>query len=655
MDKETVKPALASGDNAGTATPSPSEAPGKSGARSPGGKKMAALSMAALGIVYGDIGTSPLYALREAFYGDYRVAVTPDNVLGVLSLMFWSLVIIVSIKYLTFILRADNRGEGGVIALTALLLGPSTASRKGRWFLVAMGLFGASLLYGDGMITPAISVLSAIEGLRNITPSLEPFVVPTTVVILATLFLVQHRGTARVGSVFGPVILTWLVVIAFWGVRAILACPQVLAAVFPWYGIAFLMYHRGQGFLALGAVFLVVTGAEALYADLGHFGSRPIRLTWFAFVLPALLLNYFGQGAKLLLSPSAAMHPFYALVPAWALIPMVVLAAAATIIASQAVISGAFSLTRQAIQMGFLPRLRIVHTSAHHQGQIYLPPVNWALMIACIGLVLGFRSSNGLAAAYGVAVTSTMLISTILFFHVAYLGWKWPLPAIGALTGFFLIVDITFFAANLSKILHGAWFPLVIGGMVFTLMVTWRKGRDYLWAQIQKQALPFDRWWSEISATQPLRIGRKAIFLTGNPNIVPFALIHNLTHNQVLHSEVVILYFATENVPRVALDQKVTVDRLGGGFFRVTAHFGFMENPDIAKVFALMRDQGLDYRPENTSFFLGRQTLLISEKPAMGAWRAKLFAYMSRNALDAATFYEIPPEQVMEVGVQLPL
>jgi KUP system potassium uptake protein len=619
------------------------------------GHRLAARSLSALGVVFGDIGTSPLYALRECFHGEYGIAATPQNLLGILSLMFWALLVIVTLKYLTFILRADNHGEGGVIALMSLIPVEGFTKRASTGIFVVMGLFAASLLYGDGMITPAISVMSAIEGIRFITPVFKPYVIPITIGILTGLFLLQHRGTARVGTLFGPVVFLWLFIIGFLGFVQILADPKILVAVLPWYGFDFLLKNHLRGFVVLGAVFLVVTGAEALYADIGHFGKRPIRLAWIALVLPSLFLNYFGQGALLLSRPGEAYHPFYALVPSWGIIPMVILATAATIIASQAVITGAFSVTKQAIQLGYLPRLSIVHTSAKFMGQIYVPPVNWVLMLATIGLVAGFRSSGKLAAAYGVAVTSTMLISTILFYVVARKRWLWSRIAAGTPTVVFLLVDLSFFGANISKILHGAWFPLVVGACIFMLMTTWKRGREIVGAQVKDHMLSFEQFQKTILTDTLHRVKGHAVFLTGNPNVVPAALLHNVTHNKVLHSEIVFLHFVTDNIPRVPNDQKIEMNKLGSGFHRIIAHYGFMEFPNVSNTMSLMREKGIDFKLENTSFFLGRATLLPGKGSRMNLWRRHLFAFMSRNATDAVAYYDIPSDRVIEVGVQFEL
>ena len=616
-------------------------------------KRLLTLSIAALGVVFGDIGTSPLYAIRECFYGDFGIAVTPANVLGVLSLIFWSLILVVSVKYLTFILRADNHGEGGIIALTSLIRPRGLMKMEGKWILVAVGVFGACLLYGDGMITPAISVMSAIEGMGVITHQLDPYIIPVTVIILAGLFLLQPRGTGSVGALFGPVIFVWFCTLGVLGFLQVIKNPVIFRALLPWHGFDFLLRNHVHGFLVLGAVFLVVTGAEALYADMGHFGRRPIRLVWFVLVLPALLLNYFGQGAVLLTNPQAANDPFYAIVPSWGMIPMVFLATAATIIASQAVISGAFSLTRQAVQLGYLPRIKIVHTSAKQIGQIYVPLVNWVLMVSTIGLAVGFHSSSKLAAAYGVAVTSTMLISTILFFVVAREKWKWPSIGIFVFLIFFLVIDTSFFLANISKIFHGAWFPLVIGAIVFTIMITWKQGRELLWSRLRRRTLSLDKFLQSIAHDPPLRVDGQAVFLTGNPDVVPVALMHNLKHNKVMHNQIAFLNFRTREVPRVPNNEKVEVEKLGSGFYRIVAWYGFMEEPKIKNIFSLAREKGLDFDPDKVSYFLGREKLTISDSPGMWRWRIKLFSFMSRNAMEAADFFNLPGSKIVELGVTL--
>lgn len=616
-------------------------------------KHLATLSLAALGVVFGDIGTSPLYAIRECFHGEYSIPVTQGNVLGVLSLLIWALLLIVTLKYLTFIMRADNEGEGGILALTSLIISQSKKNKSERWFLVGIGLFGAALLYGDGMITPSISVLSAVEGIQLIAPSFTPFMIPVTIAILAGLFLFQHHGTAKLGSFFGPIILIWFTSIGLCGLVEIIRYPQILQAVFPWYGISFLMNNHIHGFMVLGAVFLAVTGAEALYADMGHFGRRPIRLTWLILVLPSLLLNYFGQGAVLLSEPEKSYNPFYALVPSWGLIPMVILATLTTIIASQALITGVFSLTQQGIQLGYIPRLTVRHTSASHIGQIYVPAANWSLMFATIALVAGFGSSSKLAAAYGVAVTATMLISAILFYYVARDHWKWNRLAINLLMGSFLIIDLSFFGASITKLFHGAWFPLVVGFVLFTVMLTWKQGRKLLMKQIQDRTLSVSEFVESLALQQPQRVKGQAIYLTANPDVVPMALLHNMRHNKVLHSEVGLLHFSTERVPRVPNSRKVEVVQLNYGLYKIIARYGFMEYPNIRQVLALANQQGMHFRTEAISYFLNREKIVTGMKSKMSNWRKKLFALMARNALSATSYYDLPSGQVIEIGVQV--
>jgi len=619
------------------------------------GARLSPLTLAALGVVYGDIGTSPLYAIRECFHGEYGIAVTHENVWGVLSLIFWALIMIVTVKYLTFVLRADNHGEGGVIALTALLK-PVNPKKTGRRFgLALLGLFGACLLYGDGMITPAISVLSAVEGIRIITPVFKPYVIPVTIVILGGLFFLQRRGTAKVGSLFGPVILAWFLILAALGTTQIVLNPEILVAVFPWHGIRFLIHNKLGGFVVLGAVFLVVTGAEALYADMGHFGKTPIRLAWIGLVFPALILNYFGQGAVLLARPEMSHHPFYALVPGWAMVPMVILATVATIIASQAVISGAFSLTQQAIKLGYLPRLRVTHTSASHIGQIYIAPVNWVLMICAIALVAGFQSSSKIAAAYGVAVTATMLITTTLFFVVMRKKWGWNAMAALLLTGIFYLVDIPFFGANISKIFHGAWFPLAIGAMIFVVMLTWKDGSEILRSKMKSLTPKLEKFQEMLENDPPQRIKGLAVFLTRSHDIVPAALMHNVKHNKILQSNLVFLNIRTEEIPRVPNFEKIEIEKLGAGVHRIIAHYGFMEEPKIDTIFALSRDKGLNLEMKDASFFLGREKIGISDNPKMSRWRSNLFIFLSRNSMDVISSFGIPLDQVIEVGVQLDL
>ncbi|HEY7744938.1 MAG TPA: potassium transporter Kup [Desulfuromonadales bacterium] len=619
----------------------------------PQGRYLLVLSLAALGVVYGDIGTSPLYAMRECFHGPHALPVTTWNVLGVLSLIFWSLVLVISVKYLVFILRADNQGEGGILALTALVSPERTQAKGGRLLLILMGLFGAALLYGDGMITPAISVLSAVEGLEIVTPVFAPYVIPITVVILVVLFFFQHHGTAGVGVIFGPVTLVWFAVLALLGITKIVQHPIVLTAVSPHYALEFFLRNGWTGFLVLGSVFLVVTGGEALYADMGHFGTRPIRLAWFGLVLPALLLNYFGQGALLLARPETVSNPFYLMAPSWALIPMVVLATAATVIASQAVISGAFSLSMQAVQLGYSPRLDIEHTSARERGQIYLPAINWLLMLCCIGLVIGFRSSSNLAAAYGIAVTTTMVVTTLLFFFLTRDRWRWPLPLALLLCGSFLVFDLAFFSATIAKIAHGGWFPLTVAAVIFTLMSTWKRGRRILAAQLQAGALPLEDFRASIQLSPPQRVPGTAVFMSGNLRVIPSALLHNLKHNKVLHQRLVVLSVVTEEIPHVPASRRVTLEAVGEGMYQMVLRYGFMEEPNIPAALAGVELDGWKFNMMETTFFLGRETLIPSKKPGMALWREKLFMVMSRNARSATDFFGLPPNRVIELGVQI--
>ena len=618
------------------------------------GRYLAALALGALGVVYGDIGTSPLYAIRECFHGEYGVEPTPDHVLGVLSLMFWSLVVIISVKYIVFVMRADNRGEGGILSLVALAV-PRDAGYKGSaWFLALLGVFGAALLYGDGMITPAISVLSAVEGLGVATPALGRFVVPITVAILIGVFAIQSRGTGRVGALFGPVMVVWFATLAVLGVRGIAQDPSVLGALAPWHAVEFLAEKGGVGFVVLASVFLVVTGGEALYADMGHFGRRPIRVAWFALVLPALLLNYFGQGALVLADPSAAANPFYLLAPAWSLYPMVALATAAAVIASQAMVSGAFSLTHQAIQLGYCPRLSVSHTSARESGQIYVAPVNWALMVASCALVLGFGSSANMSAAYGMAVAATMLITSCLLCVVARRrwGWGWGALALGAVL---VPVDLAFFGANLLKLVEGGWFTLLVAAFGFTLMSTWKRGRAVLRERLEETGLPLELFLPDLETSKLPRVPGTAVFLSGDPQGTPLALLHNVKHNKVVHEHNVLLTLTTEDVPYVPDEERVTLKPLGHGFFRVVAHHGFMEIPNVPKLLRQVRSAALPIDLERTSYFLGRERLIPSGHSGMSRWREWLFSVMSQNAQSATTFFHIPPGQVVELGAQVEL
>jgi KUP system potassium uptake protein len=613
------------------------------------------LSLAALGVVYGDIGTSPLYAIRECFYGEYGVPVSAANVLGVLSLIFWSLILVVSVKYLGFVMRADNRGEGGILALMALVVPRQAPANGHAWRLAILGLFGAALLYGDGMITPAISVLSAMEGLEVATPQFQPYVVPATLVVLVALFVVQHRGTAAVGAVFGPVTLVWFLVMGVLGVRAILSEPTVLRALSPVYAIAFFSHNGLPGALVLAAVFLVATGTEALYADMGHFGRGPIRLAWFAVTLPALVLNYFGQGALLLRDPEAAHNPFYRLAPGWALYPLLVMATLATIIASQAVISGAFSLTRQAVQLGYSPRMSVTHTSSDEEGQIYIGPVNWMLMLACCGLVLGFEESTHLAAAYGMAVTTTMAITTILFYFVARERWRWSRLAAGSLAAAFLVVDLAFLGANVIKIEHGGWFPLLVALGVFALLSTWKRGRQVLGRRMRETALPLELFLADLEKSKVIRVPGTAVFMTGDTEGTPHALLHNVKHNHVVHEQVVILTVETSEVPYVPQRERLDVIPQGQGFCRIVARYGFMQDPNVPRALALASTEEFPIEPMRTTYFVGREKLIPAGKSGMARWREGLFAFLSRNAEGATAFFRIPSNRVVELGAQIEL
>lgn len=628
---------------------------GGHGDQPPRGGALLLLSLTAVGIVYGDIGTSPIYALRESFQHAHGIEPLAANVLGVLSLIFWSLVLVISVKYLAFILRADNEGEGGIIALTALVSPPDEKVAEQRRALGLLGLFGAALLYGDSMITPAISVLSAIEGLEVATPAFQPWVIPVTIGILLGLFAFQRRGTAGVGAVFGPVTTLWFLVLATLGVVNILHNPAVLAALNPLHAVSFFATNGFQGVLVLGSVFLVVTGGEALYADLGHFGTRPIRLAWFALVLPALVLNYMGQGALVLEDPALIRQPFFSMAPSWGLIPLVALTTAATVIASQAVISGAFSLTRQAVQLGYLPRLTIRQTSEKRAGQIYVPAVNTALLLACIGLVLGFRNSSNLAAAYGVAVTTDMVFTTLLFGVVVYARWGWGALATGTLVVFFLVIDLGFWVANLPKIPAGGWFPLLVAAGMFTLMTTWKAGRRVLGRHIEERSMSLAELVASLEEGPPVRVPGTAVYMDSNPSGAPRTLLHNLKHNKVLHERVVILHVTTLDVPRARPSERVTVRPVGIGIYRVRFAYGFSEDPDVHTRLASLELAGTPVKPMELTYFLGRERLIPRKGPGMAFWREKLFAFMSRNSTGATAYFRIPPGQVVELGMQLEL
>ncbi|MGH8870967.1 MAG: potassium transporter Kup [Acidimicrobiia bacterium] len=613
------------------------------------------MSVGALGIVYGDIGTSPLYAFRESFRVAEGLGVERASIFGVLSLMFWALVLVVSIKYLVFVIRADNHGEGGILALTALIVPRRRAPTTGlRWALVLLGLFGTALLYGDGIITPAISVLSAVEGLEVAAPQLEPYVIPIAVIILIALFSIQRAGTATVGAIFGPVMIVWFTVLALLGGYHVLQEPGVLAAVNPAHGVRLVADSPRLAFLALGAIFLVVTGSEALYADMGHFGKRPIRLGWYIVVFPALVLNYFGQGAMLIADPGAIDNPFFRMSPGWAVLPLVILATMATVIASQALISGAYSLTMQAVQLGYLPRFDIDHTSPREIGQVYIATVNWGLMIACVGLVLTFRSSSNLAAAYGVAVTTTMVITTVLLYYVMRERWKWSAAVSRSLTALFMVIDLSFFSANIIKVPAGGWFPLVVGAVMFTIMTTWKTGRRRLAAALKRGELPIERFIGSITTHPQVRVPGTAVYLFPDPGIAPPALLANLRHNEVLHETVVLVAVQTSTVPRVPQVRRATVHDLGEGFVQVVLHFGFMDEPDVPRALANIVDPEFGFDPEDATYFVGRETI-ISKSRGLGRIRAALYGLMHRNASSAVQYFSLPPRHVIEIGKQVAL
>ncbi len=625
--------------------------------RHAGSTGVAAMSVAAMGVVYGDIGTSPLYTMKEIFSsGHHPVPVTPDNVLGILSLVFWAMTITVSLKYVMFITRADNKGEGGIMALTSLALRLEQLNPRMLWLLSALGIFGAALFYGDAAITPALSVLSAVEGLEVATPAFKPYVVPIAIGILVGLFFFQRRGTASVAALFGPLMLFWFATLAALGIWNIVKHPAVFAAVNPWYALHFFVENRMLAYLALGAVVLAITGGEALYADMGHFGRRPIKLAWLYFVFPALYLNYLGQGALILEEPEAVRNPFFLSAPELLLYPLVALATVATIIASQAVISGAFSLTSQAIQLGYAPRIRIKYTSEHEMGQIYIPNINWLLLIAVLLLVLMFRNSSSLASAYGIAVTLTMMIDTILAFVVvrALWGWSWGVAVLFLV--FFVSVDFAFFSANIVKVLDGGWFPLVLGGTIFTLLATWKGGRALLYEKLKRDSMPLDAFIKSLSYGGPHRVEGTGIFMTTNPDGVPRAMLHNMLHNKVLHETVVLLNVRVEDVPYVLAAERVRVVKLPQGFFQVMVRYGFKDEPDIPAALECCAASGLRYEPMETSFFLGRETIVRSVPVSgMPRWRQLLFTFMFRNAEPATAYFKIPTNRVVELGTQVEL
>jgi KUP system potassium uptake protein len=634
------------------------------GASIPRKQGLAALSLAALGVVYGDIGTSPLYAIKETFLPAYGLAPSPENVLGILSLIFWSITFVISYKYVAVLLKADNRGEGGVLALLALVRG-KTEPLGGRRLLILLGLFAAALLYGDGAITPVMSVLGALEGISVATPALEKWIVPIALAILTGLFLLQKRGTAKVGRLFGPIMIVWFSCLVIFGLINIAKDPSVLRAVWPGYAIRFFAIDAMKAFLVLGAVVLVITGGEALYADMGHFGRRPIRLAWFAVVAPALLINYFGQGALVLHDPSTIENPFFRMVPDWFRYPMVIIATAAACVASQALISGAFSLTRQAIQLGYSPRVRIIHTSHHEEGQIYSPEVNWALFFACIFLTLYFQNTSNLAGAYGLAVTGTMAVTSVLFGYVARTRWQWPLWRVLLAAGGFLFVDLAFFSANLPKVPAGGWFPISVAIVLFALMSTWKLGRRIITETLREGTLPLEVFIKDLARKEPTRVPGTAVFMTSDLVGVPPVLLHHLKHNKVLHERVIVMSVAGEDVPLVPAGERLELKELGAGVHTVEASFGFMESPNVPTILAELGAHGMHTKLIETSFFLGRETIIPTPASRakraalrargrwMAGWRKWLFVVMARNAQTATAFFGLPPNRVVELGAQV--
>ncbi len=593
--------------------------------------------------------------MKECFHGSHSLLPTEENVLGILSLIFWSLIIIISIKYVLIVMRADNDGEGGILALMSLV--NTSENKKGfkYIFILTIGLFGAALLYGDGIITPAISVLSAVEGLKIATPFFDPYIIPLTVIILFSLFAVQHKGTAGVGKIFGPITLIWFLTIAVLGFSSIIKNPDVLKAINPYFAVNFFIENGFHGFVILGSVFLVMTGGEALYADLGHFGRTPIRIAWFSLVLPCLVINYFGQGALILKNAEAVKNPFYYLAPEWAVYPLVLLATIATVIASQALISGAFSITFQALQLGFLPRMRILHTSEDERGQIYIPQLNWLLLISTIGLVLGFKSSSNLAAAYGIAVTSTMVITTILLSVAMIKLWKWSKPVVFIIISFFLIIDLSFWGANIIKLFHGGWVPLTMGAVIYFLMTTWYKGRKNLLDKIHEQTLSIENFVTEFLSIRLIAIPGTAIYMSSSVTGTPPPLIKNITHNRLLHKQVVILTIKFHKVPHIRSEERIQIEQPTEGFYRVIANYGFMDITNIQQIIDLLDKQGVKIKMEKTTFFLGRETLIPKKKNLFGMIRDKIFILMSNNSQRATDFFNIPPTRVYEVGTQVEL
>jgi KUP system potassium uptake protein len=613
-----------------------------------------ALVLGAIGVVFGDIGTSPLYALKEAFSPEHGIPLTPDNVMGILSLIVWSMVWVITIKYLVVMMRADNNGEGGILALLALALRETRGKPRLKWTIIGIGIFGAAMFYGDSMITPAISVLSAVEGLEVATPVFAPYVIPITLGVITGLFFIQRHGTAKVGAFFGPVTCVWFVAIATAGIAQLARNPAVLHALKPAYAVDFMFAYPLPGFLVLGAVFLALTGGEALYADMGHFGRRPIRIAWLSLVFPALLLNYFGQAAYVLANPAAIKNPFYLMLPGWALYPMVGLATCATVIASQAVISGAFSVTRQAIQLGYVPRLKLLHTSERSIGQIFVPFVNWSLFVAVCLLVLGFQSSSNLANAYGIAVAATMVIECCLAMVVARLIWKWKSWMVALVIGSMLVVDLFFLASNAMKFLSGGWFPVLMGSAIFAMLMTWKRGRALMFRRLTEQGIPLKPFLEGLEAHPPTKVPGTAIFMSSTIDTVPHALLHNLKHNKILHEQTVFLTIVPHDVPRVPKEDRVQFERLVNGFYKLEAWYGFTEQPDIDEILAACRVRyGMSFDVMDTSFFLSRETVIPTEMRGMALWRDHLFAWMSRNATRATDFFNIPPNRVVELGTHI--
>ncbi len=614
---------------------------------------VATLTLAAIGIVYGDIGTSPLYAMKEVFSKEHGLTLNETNLFGVVSLIVWGLTIIVSLKYVTLILRANNRGEGGIMALTALAL--SSVTQKSRWYypVLLLGMIGAAMFYGDGVITPAISVLSAIEGLEVATPAFKPYVVPLTVAVLVALYMLQYRGTAGIGKWFGPIVLVWFTTLGAMGLVNIVANPAILAALNPLYAVGFLAKNGWLAFVALGAVVLAFTGAEALYADMGHFGRKPIRLAWFLVVFPGLALNYLGQGGLLLSNPDAVSNPFYQQLGPWSVYPLVVLSTLATVIASQATISGTFSMTQQAISLGFLPRMHVLYTSEREIGQIYIPAVNWMQCIVVILAVIGFGSSTNLAAAYGIAVTVTMLMTTILTFFVIRYKWRYNLLLCWAATGFFLAIDFAFFSATTLKILHGGWFPLALGATMVFIMLTWKTGRELVFENLKRHAIPLNNFLQSLFLNPPHRVPGTAVFFRAEGDGVPHAMLHNLLHNKILHERTVFLTVSNADIPTIPPTERVTVEPLGHQCYQVNVYYGFKDERDIPQALEMCKHKGLEFDPMETSFFVARQNIIPSIGAGMALWRESLYAAMSRNARDAADYFRVPPNRVIELGAQI--